>query len=168
MSRERDVTGDARSGRERLDAIGAREVPLAAQWSVRTREPRTLGMPTDANTWAPFGGGEALWLGPDDWLVIAEDARSVRPAAEALRGADSVVDVSANRVALELGGNARGLLEQGCSLDLDPRSWGPGACAQTLLARVPVVLQEREGATRLLVRPSYVNWLLDWLIGLGR
>jgi sarcosine oxidase gamma subunit len=37
-------------------------------------------------------------------------------------------------------------------------------CAQTLLGRVPVVLQELELATRVLVRPSYADALLDLLV----
>jgi sarcosine oxidase gamma subunit len=36
-------------------------------------------------------------------------------------------------------------------------------CAQTLLARVPVLLQERERATRLFVRASFAGHLLSWL-----
>ena len=66
---------------------------------------------------------------------------SARWAASTARSSTS----SANRVPIELGGARRfELLSKGCSLDLDPRSWGTGRCAQTLLARVPVILHERE------------------------
>jgi sarcosine oxidase subunit gamma len=37
-------------------------------------------------------------------------------------------------------------------------------CAQTLLARVPVILQERDLATRVFVRPSFAGYLVDWLL----
>jgi sarcosine oxidase subunit gamma len=76
----------------------------------------------------------------------------------------SVVDVSADRAVVELAGDERReLLSRGCGLDLHPRSWGDGKCAQTLLARVPVLLQERERATRVFVRASLSNHLVDWL-----
>ncbi|MGZ8626422.1 MAG: sarcosine oxidase subunit gamma family protein, partial [Actinomycetota bacterium] len=80
----------------------------------------------------------------------------------------SIADVSSNRTAIELGGERRReLLEQGCGLDLHPRAWGLGMCAQTLLARIPVLLQEREEATRVFVRPSFGASLADWLIAVG-
>jgi sarcosine oxidase, subunit gamma len=87
----------------------------------------------------------------------------------ALRGLHhSVVDVSANRAVLELAGAARlELLTQGCRLDLHPRAWRHGSCAQTLLGRVPVLLQERDHATRIFVRASFAAHLADWLVAVG-
>ncbi len=80
----------------------------------------------------------------------------------------SVVDVSANRATLDLEGpNRRALLEAACGIDLHPRSWSTWSCAQTLLARVPVILQERPDATRVFVRPSFAGYLLDWLVATG-
>jgi sarcosine oxidase subunit gamma len=127
-----------------------------------------LALPTIPNTWAVEDGLEWLWLGPDEWLVLSdprEAARVVQRLEAALAGAHhSVLDVSAGRVAIELDGEGRrDLLANGCGLDLHPRSWRAGMCAQTLLARVPVVLQEREGATRLLVRTSFAGYLAGWL-----
>jgi sarcosine oxidase subunit gamma len=80
-------------------------------------------------------------------------------------GGRSIVDVSANRATIELEGPGRlELLAHGCGLDLHPRSWRSGQCAQTLLARVPVLLQELGDSTRLFVRPSLAGWLLDWAL----
>jgi sarcosine oxidase subunit gamma len=65
---------------------------------------------------------------------------------------------------VELAGADRfDLLAQGCGLDLHPRAWQPGSCAQTLLARAPVLLQERDQATRVFVRASFAAYLADWL-----
>jgi sarcosine oxidase, subunit gamma len=81
----------------------------------------------------------------------------------------SVVDVSANRTVVELTGYGRlELLAEGCGLDLHPRAWRPGSCAQTLLAHVPVLLQERDHATRLFVRASYAAHLAGWLAWTSR
>jgi sarcosine oxidase subunit gamma len=76
-----------------------------------------------------------------------------------------VVDVTAARLAVELGGAGRfDLLASGCSLDLHPRAWGPGRCAQTLVSRVPVILHERADTTVVLVRSSLADHLLAVLL----
>ena len=78
----------------------------------------------------------------------------------------SVVDVSANRTALELSGPAaRSVLETSCSLDLHPRTFAAGRCAQTSLARIPVILHQltEEPRYRILVRPSFAIHLATWL-----
>jgi len=157
---------------EELAAIGAREVALA-QVDVRLDVLDSLGRhpllpPTAPNTWTVQDGLEWLWLGPDEWLVLAEPDAAGEVVARleaALEGLHrSIVDVSASRAVLELGGERRlDLLAHGCGLDLHPRSWSEGRCAQTLLGRVPVLLQEGEGATRVFVRPSFARWLVAWL-----
>ena len=54
----------------------------------------------------------------------------------------------------------------GCSLDLHPSVFPPGRCAQTLLARAQVILYRPERARlRLLVRPSFADYLRAWLDG---
>lgn len=156
---------------EELAALGAREVTLAAQVDVRVDAAgaRELGLPTEANTWSRLDDREALWLGPDEWLIVSasEPAQTIgRALDERLGGRHrSVVDVSANRVVVALtGDDRRALLEAGCGLDLHPRSWRSGMCAQTLLASVAVLLQEREDGTRVFVRPSFAGWLVTWLM----
>jgi len=44
------------------------EVELDAQVSVRGEAPP--GFPVVPNTTAAVNGGTALWLGPDEWLVL--------------------------------------------------------------------------------------------------
>jgi sarcosine oxidase subunit gamma len=184
----RGVTADALArsplaGREDdLAVVGAAEVPFLAQVAVRIDVRGALGPhplagepggpPTAPNTWSAVGDREWLWLGPDEWLVLGpagSAAGIVDELEERLAGRHhSVVDVSANRAALELSEADRlELLAQGCGLDLHPRSWTPGRCAQTLLAGVPVLLQERDRATRIFVRPSFAGWLVDWLLAVG-
>jgi sarcosine oxidase subunit gamma len=155
-----------------LAAIEAVEVPFLAQVDVRCSpaDAARLGFPTEANTVAGDMARGVLWLGPDEWLVvglpdIAADIVSELEAALADTHR-SVVDVSENRAVIELRGTDRhGLLASGCSLDLDPRGgWAPGVCAQTLFARAQVVLQELEGATRVFVRPSFADYVVDRLL----
>jgi sarcosine oxidase, subunit gamma len=127
-----------------------------------------VGLPVMPNTVATNGQRSALWLGPDEWLIVDEG----RPASEAdVRAAfvpewGSVVDVSANRVIFEVEGPAaRELLARGCSLDLHPRVFGPGQCAQTLLARAAVIVWQTDAAPtyRILVRASFADHITRWL-----
>ncbi len=132
------------------------ETPLAAQISVRGAAP--AGFPTVPNTTAVVDGHTVVWLGPDEWLVLGGAEADFVSAAAA-------VDVSANRIALDLSGaNALDVLASGCGLDLDEAAFPVGDCAQTLLARAQVILiRQASDAFRILVRPSFAPYLRAWL-----
>jgi heterotetrameric sarcosine oxidase gamma subunit len=112
----------------------------------------------------------AVWLGPDEWLVLsqADAAATTAGLREALGGGPgSVVDVSANRTTLELSGPAaRQVLEKGCPLDLHPRAFGPGRAVSTTVGPVAVLLwQIDDGPTyRLFPRSSFADYLARWLM----
>ena len=155
-----------------LAAIGATEIAFPTQVNLRADPSAAarlgLAIPTEPNTWRRSGDRETLWLGPDEWLLVAAPGSTPALVEELERALDglhhSVVEVSADRAVIELSGEERReLLSRGCGLDLHPRSWRDGRCAQTLLARVPVLLQERERDTRVFVRASFSHHLVDWL-----
>jgi sarcosine oxidase subunit gamma len=104
--------------------------------------------------------GSVLWLGPDEWLLVD----CLAPEA------GSLVDVSANRTTIRLGGPwAREVLEKGVAIDLHPRATavaerGQSWCAQTLLTSVPVILWHHGDVYDLLVRPSFAAYIADWLL----
>ncbi len=107
--------------------------------------------------------GCALWLGPDEWLVVSDMDRSEALEA-ALEGEHrAIVDVSDARAVLELSGaDAPDVLASGCRLDL--RALESGCCAQTALARVPLLLEPREGGVwRLYVGRSFAAYTRAWL-----
>jgi sarcosine oxidase, subunit gamma len=156
--------------------VTAESVPFLAQVSLRLdpaladRSPFPL--PLEPNTAWEDGPRAALWLGPDEWLVLGPPHAGAEIAAELESAfADvhrSVVDLSANRVAIELGGPDRfDLLSKGCPIDLHPFAWAAGMCAQTLLAKAQVILHERAETTGLLVRTSFADYLVDWLLAAG-
>ena len=132
------------------------EIEFDAQVSVRG-EPQP-GFPVEPNTTAPVSSGTALWVGPDEWLVLGGREQEYPQAA-------AIADVSANRVVFELSGeDAADVLAQGCSLDLHPSAFASGSCAQTLLARAQVILVRPDEARFLvLVRPSFAPYLRAWL-----
>lgn len=167
-----------RAGVDGRRGVRLRELPIAAQVNLRAdasnaRLADALGfpLPTEPNTVAGDGRRAALWLGPDEWLVVAPGGteraleRALRSAITGAHG--SVVDVSANRTLLELEGPmAREVLTKGCSLDLHPRRFDAGRCAQTALARAQVILwQVTDGPRyRILVRCSFAPYLAEWLV----
>ena len=157
------------------ERIALREIAPARQVGLRLRPPfpahlAGVFLPLSPNRVAASGALRVLWLGPDEWLVVADgDAPDLVPRLErAVAGRRAAVaDLSSSRVIIEIGGDAaRDLLAAGCGLDLHPRVFGPGQCAQTLLARVPVILDQLDDAPyfRVLVRRSYARWLMDWMI----
>jgi sarcosine oxidase subunit gamma len=133
----------------------------------------TLGfaLPTTPNTTASAGDRRALWLGPDEWLLVAPEgqvAALVQSLQESLAGAfASIVDVSANRTVLQISGpGATDLLAHGMPIDLHPRVFRKGQCAQTLLAKSQVIIEQpADGAGFLLyARSSFAGYLADWLL----
>jgi sarcosine oxidase subunit gamma len=177
----------AQATRAAGDAISMGEVPFLAQLNLRL-DPTSpaaeavgkeldLALPTKAGTGARSGDVTVLWLGPDEWLVVgppgAEGKLEARLRSAVGNERASIVDVSAQRTTLLLRGpRIRDLLALGCALDLHPRSFGVGSCAQTMLAHAPVVLVGREPgegsgagpAFWVLVRASFAAYLVDWLI----
>jgi len=130
-----------------------------------------LPLPLAPNRLAAMGPLRVLWLGPDEWLVVVPEEASAdlptRLARALARRRAAISDLSSSRTIIEIGGAAaRDLIAAGCGLDLHPRVFVPGQCAQTLLARVPVIVDQLDAAPhyRVLVRRSYRSWLVDWLI----
>ncbi|NXY93703.1 sarcosine oxidase subunit gamma [Streptomyces sp. BR123] len=172
----------ARATRASGGALRLAELPFLAQVNVRL-DPKgpaadavalALGfpLPPQPNTVARGGGLAALWLGPDEWLVVGPAGTRTHLEAR-LREAvgdrhAAVVDVSAQRTTLLVAGaRARELLAHGCSLDLHPRTFGAGRCAQTTLARAQVVLVPRDGCRPgfwVLVCSSFAGYLAAWLL----
>jgi sarcosine oxidase subunit gamma len=119
-----------------------------------------------------LGDVDVLWLGPDEWLVLAEPGRQeqLSGAIRAAIGSDpgAVVDVSAQRTAVSLSGpSARDVLAHGCSIDLDAGVAPAGTCVQTLLARtgVTIVVRDEQASDFLvLVRASFADYLGAWLV----
>jgi sarcosine oxidase subunit gamma len=151
------------------------EAGPARQVGLRLRPPfpaylAGVPLPLDPNRVTATGTLRVLWLGPDEWLVVAEgNAPDLLPRLERAVGGRraAVNDLSSSRVIVELrGSGARELLAAGCGLDLHPRVFAPGQCAQTLLARVPVILDQLDETPRyrVLVRRSYARWLTQWMI----
>jgi sarcosine oxidase subunit gamma len=143
----------ARRGPPLTASLRVQSLPAATRYVLRGGPPvreaaeqaLALRIPQSPCRAARDGERAALWLGPDEWLLIAPQG-----SATALAGAlseplhalpHSLVDVSHRQVALAVSGpQAATLLAAGCPLDLDPRSFPVDRCTRTMLARAEIVL----------------------------
>jgi sarcosine oxidase subunit gamma len=156
-----------------LTSIGPfSQVDLRARGGAVERAARCLSIPAlpAANRFVATPLGDCFWLGPDEWLVIgphSSRAASLERLERAVGSEDgAVVDVSSARVILELRGpGAREVLASCCAIDLHPRVFGSGQCAQTLVAKAPVLLGQMDDTPtyRLFVRPSLASYVVSWL-----
>jgi len=129
-------------------------------------------LPTTPSTIVSGRESAVIWLGPQEWLVTSErrDGEDIEAALrEAMSEHDgAAVDVSAQRTTLRLRGeHARDVIAKGCSLDLHPAVFAPGAAAQTVLGQAGVVLiplSDNGSDYRIIVRSSFARYLADWLI----
>ncbi len=93
----------------------------------------------------------ALWLGPDEWLLIADgaDMATIGDVLESvLEGtAHSLVDVSHRQVGLVASGPAAArVLNAGCPLDLGLKAFPVGFATRTVFDKVEMVLWRRAAA----------------------
>ena len=130
-------------------------------------------LPLAANTFTA-AQHKVYWLGPDEWLVMTGTERVSslgRKLTEALGGFHAAInDVSGGNVELLVSGaDARTVLAKGCALDLHPREFAPGQCAQTGLGRAAVLLAAGDPSTyALIVRRSFSHYVCRWLANAGR
>jgi sarcosine oxidase, subunit gamma len=107
-----------------------------------------IDLPREACRAAATGARAALWMGPDEWLLLGPDSEAVLIEGQLIKAlaglAHSVVDVSHRDVGLELSGaKAAAALNAGCPLDLHPSAFPTGMCTRTLLAKAEIVLWRR-------------------------
>jgi sarcosine oxidase, subunit gamma len=105
-----------------------------------------------------------MWLGPGEWLIVGEVDAEVLCAAAVEATVMHVASVGDSRASYALTGHvARDLLAKGCSLDLHPRTFAVGRCAQTLFAQVSAVIDHPSDDVFVLqADASYAHHLQSW------
>jgi sarcosine oxidase subunit gamma len=134
-----------------------------------------LRLPGEANSFTTAGELACLWLGPNEWLILGPGGGEIEITGR-LRGAlghahAAVTDVSEARTTIVVAGpRARELLAKGVSVDLHPRVFGPGQCAQTGLAGANIILRQTDDrpSYEILVLDSFAEHLWQWLEGATR
>lgn len=115
-------------------------------------------------------GRRAIWLGPDEWLLVAAD----RAEPEALFGelsaalgasegdGHALFDVGARQAGFTLSGAKAGvILSGGCPLDLDPVAFPVDTAARTLYRKAEITLaRDGAGTFHVEVLRSFLPYLL--------
>ena len=131
-----------------------------------------LGMevPIEPNVVNSNGDVSVLWLGPDEWLILTTEcypnSMSDRLSKRLVSKVLSIVDMSGGQTVINLDGpNAMNILAKGCTLDLHPKVFGDGKCAQTIIAKTGVIIRKIDNSQSydLIVRRSYAEYLVLWI-----
>ena len=118
-------------------------------------------------------------LGPDEWLIVTISGNGNKLKNKLRKQLEqqhaSVTPVGESRTIIRLTGrNIRDILAKGCTIDLHPNSFGPGQCAQTLLARTDILLHCIESnplnadVFDIYVNRSYAEYAWNWVEDAGR
>ena len=121
---------------------GTEAVRVACGMAFGVEPPSRLGPAGESE------GRAALWLGPDEWLLIADraDAAAIGDVLESVLDgtAHSLVDVSHRQIGLIASGPAAArVLNAGCPLDLDLKAFPVGFATRTAFDKVEIVLWRR-------------------------
>ena len=135
-----------------------------------------IPLPLQANTISHKHDLVIAWLGPDEWLLIAnpETGLVIKPQLErSLSGLHcSLNDLSGGQTIISVSGpRSLDVLAKGCTLDLHPRVFGPSQCAQSHLAKSSVLIIPRISnltAYDVVVRRSFADYLWQWLVKAAR
>lgn len=122
-------------------------------------------LPQKPKTSTTSGSRTALWLGPDEWLVI--DAGMHDPNADIAKSRvlHSAVDVSHRNCAILVNGpQAEAVLNAGCPLDLSLAAFPIGAATRTVLGKIEIVLlRSDEDAFRVECWRSFADYAFTYL-----
>jgi sarcosine oxidase subunit gamma len=153
-------------------------VPSAVRFNLRARgsavgpagEAFGLTLPLEACRSVSDNDRAALWLGPDEWLLLAPDgsASEITESFATTLGKIpySLVEVSHRLSALTIiGPQAATILNEACPLDLDPAAFPVGMSTRTVFGKAEIILWRiaRDGFRLEVARSfaAYVRALLD-------
>lgn len=130
--------------------------------------------PVEPLTSAKSGDQSILWMGPDEWLVVAApEARDTLPArlsAALEAGHAAAVEVGESMTVIELSGpRARDVIAKGCTIDLHPSVFEPGRVVRTLLAKSGIILHQIDQTPtfEITVHRSFADYTWRWVEDAG-
>jgi sarcosine oxidase subunit gamma len=129
-----------------------------------------LTLPGKPKTSASKAGRTALWLGPDEWLVIDEGAQDPLEDFAGVEVLHSAVGVSQRNVAISVTGpGAANTINAGCPQDLSLAAFPVGAGSRTVLGKVEIVLlRTGENAFRVECWRSFSDYVFTFLTEAAR
>ncbi len=124
-----------------------------------------LPLPAKPKSSSVKGRRSALWLGPDEWLIIDESNSNPADALSKTRVLHSAVDISHRNTAILVSGSgAEATLSAGCPQDLRISSFPVGACSRTVLGKAEIVLwRTAKNEFRVECWRSFSTYVFDFL-----
>ena len=128
-----------------------------------------ISLPTSPNTTANNEKITALWLSKKEWLIVnpSIDTEEVRSLQNHISDIHALaLDVSDRWTAINVSGKkAIDVLSKGTTIDLDNSVFGSGACAQTTLWTVNVIIYQidEKPTFDIFVDSTMAKFLWQWL-----
>lgn len=173
------IRNPAQAGREfQTKGVKLATLPPAHRISLRaptasvTALSKALGLtlPQKPKTSVSNGGRTALWLGPDEWLIIDDGTRDPLEDCAGVEALHSAVGISHRNVAISVSGPAAAnTVNAGCPQDLSLAVFPVGACSRTVLGKAEIVLlRTAEDAFRVECWRSFSDYVVTFLTEAAR
>ena len=132
-------------------------------------------LPTEANTSSSSSKLTAIWLSPDEWMVVSNELIEKNTNSYDLEESfynsisktnlGAVIDVTDQFVMLELkGSKVYELFSSGSPYNFNDFREKKGSTTQTLLNNIDVIIQNKsENLVNLFVRRSFSEHLFSWI-----
>ena len=132
-------------------------------------------LPTEANTSTTSDKLTAIWLSPDEWMIVFNELISKDTNKNQLKdmlfdsisktNLGAVIDVTDQFVQLQLKGkNIYEIFSAGCPFNFNEFKEKKGSTTQTVLNHVDVILHHKdENIVNLFVRRSFAEHLWSWI-----
>jgi sarcosine oxidase, subunit gamma len=131
-------------------------------------------LPKQPRTTTTWGDMRALWLSPDQWLILCSGDKAQalsEQLTKALEGVHSLaVNVSDMRAIIRIEGeHARTTLMKGTSIDLTHGDYTPSTVRRMRFAEIAALLHIVENnVIDIYVFRSYADYTWEWLLKAGR
>ncbi len=132
-------------------------------------------LPTEANTSTTSDKLTAMWLSPDEWMIVSNELVSQNTNKYELNemlfnsisktNLGAVIDVTDQFVQLELKGeNIYEIFSAGCPFNFNEFKEKKGSTTQTVLNNTDIILHHKdENIVNLFVRRSFAEHLFNWI-----
>jgi len=132
-------------------------------------------LPTEANTSTTSDKLTAIWLSPDEWMIVSNELVNKDTNKYELyeilfnsiskTNLGAVIDVTDQFVQLELKGkNIYEIFSAGCPFNFNEFKEKKGSTTQTVLNHIDVILHHKEeNVVNLFVRRSFAEHLWSWI-----
>lgn len=144
QSRLFSIEGIALTPKPRGERVALRAAPSAI---TKINKALSINLPKKPKSSASKGGITALWIGPDEWLLLADEGAGILDQVSAVDSdLYSVVDVSHRNTGIDVSGPlAETILSSGCPQNLAVGNFPVSAVSRTIFGKAEIVLYRTGG-----------------------